>query len=76
MKRLLKKPKNGYLQILFKILDYPLDFIRDYTIPPAQDGEWNRLRASVTPATMTLAFMCLWPMVSKEIKARQEDPEK
>ena len=48
--------------------------MRDYTIPPAQDGEWNRLRAIITPATMTLAFFCLTSMLSKEIKERTKDP--
>ena len=60
---------------MFKIIDYPLNFIRDYTIPPAQDGDWSRMRACVTPATMPLAFFTLSEMLSKEIKKRIHDPK-
>ena len=69
MKRLLNKPQDGYGATFFKILDWPLDLVRNYTIPPAEDGTWDRPRASITPVTMVFALGLLWPLITPEIAA-------
>jgi len=75
MKRLLKKPQDGYYNTFFKILDFPLDLLRNYSIPPAEEGSWDRLRAAITPVTMLFAVGLLWPLITPEISAHHEDPE-
>jgi len=42
----------------------PLAFLRDYTIPMAEEDAWDRTRAAITPITAPLAFMYLFGMLS------------
>ena len=44
---------------MLKIIDFPLNFLRDYTIPPPGEDDWNRTRAAITPATIVFAFFWL-----------------
>ena len=55
-----KRIKNeGIADNLMKVIEIPLNFLRDYTIPIADDEAWNRNRASVLPCFIVLAFLYL-----------------
>ena len=41
------------------LIEVPLCFIRDYTVPMAEHASWNRNRASIVPMTITIAFFYL-----------------
>lgn len=42
-----------------KVVTVPLTFIRDYTVPPGDQDQWNRNRASIFPITFVFAFFWL-----------------
>jgi hypothetical protein len=42
-----------------KIIEIPLTFIRDITVPMADNADWNRNRASVLPLTVPISFCYL-----------------
>ena len=44
---------------LFKIIEIPLNFLRDYSIPMAEEGEWSRFRAAVLPLTIPCFILIL-----------------
>lgn len=49
---------------IFSVIDIPLNFFRDYTVPMADVSEWNRLRAAIVPLTMPFAFFYLQGMLT------------
>ena len=51
--------KEGVMNTLLKGIDFPLNLLRDYTVPPPGEDDWDRTRASITPVTMTFAFFWL-----------------
>lgn len=54
--------RAGYdLPIL--VLTWPLDFLRDITIPMAENSAWDRNRATVFPMTLPFAFSILWKLL-------------
>jgi len=42
-----------------KVIEVPINFIRDYTCPMAEHSEWNRTRAAVIPMTLVISFFYL-----------------
>lgn len=44
----------------WKIVEIPLEFVRNYTVPMAEFGDWNRNRASVLPVSFLWGFFFLW----------------
>ena len=64
-KALLKKARmQGVHGICFNLFAIPLNFVRNYTIPMAEEDAWDRTRAAVTPITSPLAFMYLFGLLS------------
>lgn len=41
----------------WKVVEVPLNFLRDFSIPMAEFDDWDRFRASVLPLTIPTAFM-------------------
>lgn len=39
------------------MIEWPVNFARDYTIPMAEEERWDRLRAAILPITMPIAFL-------------------
>ena len=65
VRALLKKARMaGFSGIFFNIFAIPLGFLRNYTIPMAEEDAWDRKRAAITPITAPLAFMYLFGMLS------------
>ena len=63
----------GFSGIFFNLFAVPLAFLRDYTIPMAEEDAWDRKRAAITPITAPLAFMYLFGMLSDwEVKKDDE----
>lgn len=44
---------------LMKLISVPLTVLRDYTVPIAEEEQWDRQRASVVPMTTVFAFLWL-----------------
>ena len=42
------------------IIDWPLTMLRNYTIPMAEEDRWDKIRASIVPLTMVIAFFYLF----------------
>ena len=49
-----------------KIWEIPLNFFRDYTIPMAEEGDWDRTRASILPLTVPISFCFLFSLLEGE----------
>lgn len=63
-KLMLQLKRNGEysdsnLDKCWKVIEVPLNFLRDFTIPMADYSDWDRFRASVLPMTIPTAFMFL-----------------
>lgn len=50
---------EGYLDACWKLVEVPLNFFRDYTVPMASSAEWDRNRAAIIPITVPWAFFFL-----------------
>lgn len=46
----------------WKIVEIPLNFLRDYTVPMAEKAEWDRTKASILPMFLPWAFCFLQGM--------------
>lgn len=46
----------------WKIVEVPLNFLRDYTVPMAEKAEWDRTKASILPFFLPWAFCFLQGM--------------
>ena len=53
----------GFSGIFISIFNVPLTFLRNYTIPMAEEDAWDRTRAAVTPMTFPLALLYLFGML-------------
>lgn len=42
------------------IIDWPLTMLRNYTIPMAEEDRWDKIRGSIVPITMVIAFFYLF----------------
>lgn len=60
---------------LSKIVEVPLNFIRDYTTPMADKFEWDRTRAAIIPLTLPWAFSFLRGMITLGHDAQDDDTE-
>lgn len=58
--------KESGLDKCWKIVEVPFNFFRDFTIPMGDDGDWDRIRASILPLTMPTAFMFLNVLIIDE----------
>jgi len=54
----------GLWGTIMTIIDWPLTFLRDYTIPLAGEEAWDKQRAIVVPFTMVIAFFYLFGMLT------------
>ena len=45
--------------MFFKLIDVPLNILRDYTVPPTSEEDWNRNRAAISCITMPIALFWL-----------------
>ena len=52
--------KRAATDVPILILTWPLDFLRDITIPMAEDAAWSRNRAMIFPMTLPFAFCILY----------------
>lgn len=50
---------EGILDIFMRIIAFPLNLLRDYTVPIGEEDAWDRERAAVIPMTLVLAFFIL-----------------
>lgn len=50
---------EGCFACLFKIIEYPLNFVRNYTCPMADFADWDRNRASILPLCLPFGFCLL-----------------
>ena len=68
MKMMFKQTQddNSCFDSLFKVVEIPLNFLRNYSVPMAEEGEWNRLRAAILPLTMPFAFVYLQKIVEPD----------
>ena len=51
--------EEGYGNTCFKVVEIPLNFLRDYTCPIGDYEAWNRTRAAVVPVFIVLGFLYL-----------------
>ena len=51
--------EEGLGNSCFKVVEAPLNFLRDYTTPIGDEEGWDRTRASVVPAFVVLGFLYL-----------------
>jgi hypothetical protein len=76
VKALLKKARMaGFSGIFFNLFAIPLGFLRNYTIPMAEEDAWDRTRAAITPITSPLAFMYLFGLLSEWESEENEHPK-
>lgn len=52
--------KRAARDVPILILTWPLDFLRDLTIPMGEDAAWSRNRAMIYPMTLPFAFAILY----------------
>lgn len=58
-KRTQNADDGGCCGCLSKIVEYPLNFIRNYTCPMADFSDWDRNRASILPLCLPFGFCLL-----------------
>ena len=51
--------KRTFLWTMWRILEIPLVILRDFSIPMAEQSEWNRNRAAILPLTIPIVFCFL-----------------
>ena len=51
--------EQGISNVLLKIVEVPLNFLRDYSVPMGEEDAWNRTRASILPATLVMSVLYL-----------------
>lgn len=44
-------------------ITFPLDFIRNWTVPMADTADWNRTRAAILPVLIPWGFCMLWGFI-------------
>lgn len=57
---------NSKLDLCWKIVEIPFNFVRDYSIPMAEFEEWDRNRASILPLTVPISFAFLYAFLTDE----------
>lgn len=50
---------GGIFSMVWKVVEVPLNFLRDYTVPMAESAEWDRNRAVILPFCIPWAFCLL-----------------
>ena len=55
---------DGAWNTFINIIDWPLTLLRDYSIPPAEEENWDRTRAAILPMTMPLTFVTLMGFIA------------
>ena len=48
-----------WLGYVTKIVEIPLNLLRDYTVPMAEVSDWSRNRAAILPLTIPVGFCLL-----------------
>jgi len=51
--------KPTFWSYIWRIVELPVNFVRDFTVPMAEESEWNKLRAIVLPLTIPFSFILL-----------------
>lgn len=57
---------DSKLDLCWKVVEVPLNFLRDYSIPMAEFEEWDRNRASLLPLTVPISFAFLYEYLNDE----------
>lgn len=61
----------GPWRTLTSFITVPLSFLKDYTIPMADDEKWDKIRHSIVPLTFIFSFMWLGEMFNEAEDARE-----
>ena len=56
--------KNTFQRILFLILDFPFNLLRDATIPAYEDSKWKRTMFVIQPISISIFFIVIFSMYS------------
>ena len=56
---------KGCTQIFWAIIDWPLNFLRDLTIPAGDREKWDRTKMSIVPVFLPMAFLYLFGFVDE-----------
>ena len=65
---------DGCFGTCWKLVEIPLNFLRDYTIPMADISEWDRTRAAMLPLTLPWAAFFLNGMFTINDDSVDSDP--
>jgi sodium/potassium/calcium exchanger 6 len=67
LKKLFKKQDSddlqGCSQIFWTIIDWPLNFLRDLTIPAGDREKWDRTKMAIVPALLPMSCLYLYGLV-------------
>lgn len=64
LKLLFKNSKeDGPLDVFFNVIDWPLNLMRDLSIPAGSLERWNRTYMSFVPIFITIAFCLLFGLI-------------
>ena len=58
-----KEGEGGYADLFFRVIDWPLNLLRNYTIPAGSLENWDRYRMGFVPAIISLAFCVLMGLI-------------
>lgn len=50
---------EGCFNTCWLVVDIPLNFLRNYSVPPADHADWDRNRMSILPLTIPISFFYL-----------------
>lgn len=68
IKNIFKRTSNeGFLNTCWLIVEIPLNFLRNYSCPPADHADWDRNRMSILPLTVPAALMYLRGYLNVEL---------
>lgn len=59
-----RRLNKGICSSVLSIFYVPLTFLRNYTIPIAEEDQWNKVRASLLPSTIIISFFYLFGMLN------------
>jgi hypothetical protein len=51
--------EEGFGNTCFKLIEIPLNFLRDISTPIGDEEAWNRNRAAIVPVFLVISFLYL-----------------
>jgi sodium/potassium/calcium exchanger 6 len=60
--------EQGVFNTIMTVISAPLNFLRDYTIPIAENDQWDRQRAATIPVFIVFAFFYLEGFITSDEK--------